>query len=70
MPGLAVGWGVSAVFMSSFSSDLFDLGLHIRATTLLVATLAVLFVSVVAQWPAIRMLGRIDIAAVVRERAR
>jgi len=69
VPGLVVGWGVSAVFMGSFSSDLFDFGLHIRATTLLYAALAVLGVSVIAQWPAARVLTRLDIARVLRERS-
>jgi putative ABC transport system permease protein len=68
-PGLVVGWAVAVVFMGSFSSDLFDFGLHIRATTFLYSALAVLAVSVVAQWPAIRVLGRLDVARVVRERA-
>ncbi len=67
-PGLVVGWAVSALFMDTFSSDLFDFSLHVRATTLLFSALAIVAVSVLAQWPAIRVLAGLDVARVVRER--
>jgi putative ABC transport system permease protein len=70
VPGLVVGVGVSAVFMDSFSSDLFDFGLQIRARTLVIAALSVAVVSVLTQWPASRMIDRLDLARVVRERSR
>lgn len=70
LPGLAVGLATSSAFMGSFSSDLFDFGLHIRGTTLAWCTGFVLAVSLLAQWPAWRTIQRLDVARVVRERSR
>lgn len=67
--GLAVGYAVSAAFMASYSSDLFDFSLQMRGTSLLFAALAIVITALVAQWPALRAVRRIDIAGVVRERA-
>ena len=69
IPGLAVGYWVSAVFMNSFSSDLFDFGLQIRVRTLILSAAAVLAVSALAQWPASRTIASLDVARVVRERS-
>lgn len=69
VPGLLVGVGVSAVFMDSFSSDLFDFGLQIQARTLIIAAAAIVVVSLVTYWPASRMISRLDLAKVVRERS-
>lgn len=69
VPGLAIGYAVSALFMSSFSSDLFDFGLQIRSRTLILSGIAVLAVSGLAQWPAFRTIASLDIARVVRERS-
>jgi putative ABC transport system permease protein len=69
LPGLLVGVGVSAVFMDSFSSDLFEFGLQMRPRTLVIAAVAVMVVSALTQWPASRMIGRLDLAKVVRERS-
>jgi len=69
VPGLLVGVGVSAIFMDSFSSDLFDFGLQIRARTLIIAAIAIVVVSLVTQWPASRIVRRLDVARVVRERS-
>ncbi len=69
LPGLAAGYWVSAVFMESFSSDLFDFGLQMRGRTLVLSAGAVLVVSAVAQWPASRTVASLDVARVVRERS-
>ncbi len=69
IPGLAIGTWVSAQFMGSFSSDLFDFGLEIRTSTLFFCALAVLIVSGLAQWLTARSVANLDIAAVVRERS-
>jgi ABC-type antimicrobial peptide transport system permease subunit len=69
LPGLVVGYTVSAVFMDSFSSDLFDFGLQMRGRTLLLSALAVLAVGALAQWPAGRTVTSLDVARVVRERS-
>ncbi|MEZ5170617.1 MAG: FtsX-like permease family protein [Acidimicrobiia bacterium] len=67
--GLVVGYGVSAAFMASYSSDLFDFSLQMRSTSLFFAAVAIVVTALVAQWPALRAVRRIDIAAIVRERA-
>ncbi len=67
--GLAVGYLASAVFLASYSSDLFDLTLHMRWTTLVLAAVAIVVTTLVSQWPGLKALERQDIARVVRERA-
>ena len=69
IPGLMVGYWVSAQFMESFSSDLFDFGLQMRASTLGLSALAILVVSALAQWPTARAVFNIDVGRVVRERS-
>jgi len=69
IPGLAIGYWVSAAFMGSFTSDLFDFGLQMRGRTLVLSALAVLAVSALAQWPATRAIRSLDVARVVRERS-
>jgi putative ABC transport system permease protein len=68
-PGLVVGYMVSAALMGSFSSDLFDFGLHMRGRTLALSAAAVLAVSALAQWPSARAVTSLDVARVVRERS-
>ena len=69
VPGLAIGYWVSALFMDSFSSDLFDFGIEIRSSTLALSAAAILIVSVLAQWATARAVANLDIATVVRERS-
>ena len=69
LPGLAIGYVVSSVAMSSFSSDLFSFDLHMRPTTLLFSALALVLVALVSQWPGLRGVRRLDVAQVVRERS-
>ena len=69
IPGLAIGYWVSAAFMASFTSDLFDFGLQMRGRTLVLSAFAVLGVSALAQWPATRAVRSLDVARVVRERS-
>jgi putative ABC transport system permease protein len=68
-PGLLVGYGVSALFMDSFSSDLFDFGLEMRASTLALSAAAIVIVTALAQWPVTRSVANLDVARVVRERS-
>ncbi len=70
VPGLVIGWAVSAFFMDSFSSDLFDFSLHMRPRTLIITAAAALAVGAMAHWPVSRMIARLDVARVVRERSR
>lgn len=69
VPGLAVGYWVSAQLMDSFSSDLFDFGMEIRASTLVLSATAILAVAALAQWSTARAVAHLDIARVVRERS-
>ncbi|MDH3755036.1 MAG: ABC transporter permease, partial [Acidimicrobiia bacterium] len=69
VPGLVVGYWVSARFMDSFSSDLFDFGLEIRARTVVLSAVAIIVVSALAQWPTARAVKKLDVARVVRERS-
>ncbi|MCJ7711085.1 MAG: ABC transporter permease, partial [Chloroflexi bacterium] len=69
VPGLIGGYLLAAVFMASFSSDLFSFDLHVRPTTFLFTALSILLVGVISQVPALRSVGRMDLGRIVRERA-
>jgi putative ABC transport system permease protein len=69
VPGLVVGYAAAAVFMASFSSDLFQFGLEVRPTTFVLTAAVILVVGLASQVPALRGIARIDLAKVVRERA-
>ncbi len=69
VPGLVIGYWVSARFMDSFSSDLFDFGLEIRWSTVVLSAVAILVVAGIAQWVTARSVGHLDLASVVRERS-
>jgi putative ABC transport system permease protein len=68
-PGLVLGYLLSSVFMSSFSSDLFQFDLQMRWTTPLFSAAGVLLFALLAQVPAIRSLRRIDLGSTLRTRA-
>jgi putative ABC transport system permease protein len=67
--GLAAGVGAGWLFLRSFNNDLFSLHLSVGATVLLLAAAAVTAAAVVSQLPAARLIKRIDVARVVRERS-
>jgi putative ABC transport system permease protein len=67
--GLAAGVGAGWLFLRSFNNDLFSLHLSIGATVLGLAAVAVTAAAVVSQLPAARLIKRIDVARVVRERS-
>jgi putative ABC transport system permease protein len=69
VPGLLLGYALAGAFMASFSSDLFSFSLHVRWTTFVLAAAAMVLVALVSQWPALRAIGRLDVATVVRERS-
>jgi putative ABC transport system permease protein len=69
VPGLLVGYEVARLFLASFTSDEFSFELQIRASTLVLSSLAILAVSLLSEWPGLRAVRRLDIARVVRERA-
>ncbi len=69
VPGLLVGYEAARFFLASFSSDEFSFDLQIRPSTLVLASLAILAVSLLSERPGLRAVKRLDIAGVVRERA-
>ncbi|WP_433756790.1 FtsX-like permease family protein [Nocardia sp. CA-135398] len=68
--GLAAGIAAACAFLRSFTSDMFDIDLAIGAIPPLLAVAAVVAAAALSQLPAGRLVQRIDVARVVRERAR
>jgi putative ABC transport system permease protein len=66
--GLAAGVAAGWVFLRSFNNDLFSLHLSIGPMALILATVAVTAAAAFSQLPAARLIKRIDVARVVRER--
>jgi putative ABC transport system permease protein len=69
MPGLPLGYACASWFMASYSSDLFRFDLHLYPLTPVLASAAVVVAALLSQWPALRAIGRLNLAAVVRERS-
>lgn len=67
--GLAAGAATAWVFLRSFNSDLFTLNFWLDWSTLALAALAVLGAAAMSQLPAVRLVNKVDVARVVRERA-
>jgi putative ABC transport system permease protein len=67
--GLAAGIGAAWLFLRSYNNDLFNLHLSVGPVALLLAAIAVIAAAAVSQLPAARLITRIDVARVVRERA-
>jgi putative ABC transport system permease protein len=67
--GLAAGVGAGWLFLRSYNNDLFNLHLAIGPAALILATVAVMVAAAVSQLPAARLIKRIDVARVVRDRA-
>jgi putative ABC transport system permease protein len=67
--GLAAGVGAGWLFLRSFNNDLFSLHLSVGVWVLALATVAVIAAAAVSQLPAARLIRRIDVARVVRERS-
>ena len=69
VPGLILGYFATAGFMASFNSDLFRFQTTISWSTYVISAAAVVAVALVAQWPGLRTLARLDLGRIVRERA-
>ncbi len=69
VPGLIIGYYAAKAFMASFSSDLFSFDLALRPATPLLVAVILIVAALVSQWPVLRAVDRIDVAAVVRERS-
>lgn len=63
--GIAAGW----LFLRSYNNDLFNLHFSVGAAVLIVAAGAVIVTAAVSQFPAARLIKRVDVARVIRERA-
>ena len=68
-PGLLIGYLVARAFMASFSNDLLNFDLQVRASTLALCALAILIVAILSQRPGLRAVRRLNVAEVVRERS-
>jgi putative ABC transport system permease protein len=66
--GLAAGVGAGWLFLRSYNNDLFSLHLSVGPTALILASVAVTAAAMFSQLPAARLIKRIDVARVVRER--
>ncbi|MCL1587374.1 MAG: ABC transporter permease [Actinomycetia bacterium] len=69
IPGLILGVLLSSLFLSSFSNDSFNLEFSIRPVTVAIAALSMIVVALLSLIPGIRSVKRLDVGAVVRERA-
>ncbi|MCF6522100.1 FtsX-like permease family protein [Streptomyces sp. JJ36] len=67
--GLAAGTAAAWASLRAFNSDMVTMELSLGPPVLLGATTAVFAASLLSQLPAIRMVRRLDVARVVRERA-
>ncbi len=69
VPGTLLGVWISGLFMASFDNDSFTFELSIRPLTIAIAALSMVAVALLSLIPGIRSVKRLDIGAVVRERA-
>ena len=69
VPGLLVGYVGAAIFMASFSSDLFRFDLEVRPLTFVMTAAAIVLVALASQWPALRTVNRLDLGRIVRARS-
>jgi putative ABC transport system permease protein len=69
VPGLIIGYLAGVFFMSQFSVEAFSLEFAMRPLSVVLSAVAMLVVAGLSMIPALRTVGRIDIGAVVRERA-
>jgi len=67
--GLVAGYYVSAAAMSSFASDMFRFDLYVRPTTFVLSALAMVIVALIAQIPGLRIVQRLRIPEIVKERS-
>ena len=69
VPGVLLGVWVSSLFMSSFNNDSFTFDLSIRPVTIVIAAVSMIVVALLSLIPGVRSVKRLDVGAVVRERA-
>jgi putative ABC transport system permease protein len=67
-PGLALGIFVAQAFLNLYTNDQLQLHLVVPPTTLLASAVTVVVAAALSQWPGLRAIRNLDLAAVVRER--
>ena len=68
-PSVVLGIWISSAFLVSFSNGSFSFELSIRPVTIAVAALAMIVVAMLSLIPGVRSVKKLDVGAVVRERA-
>ncbi|NOZ71662.1 MAG: ABC transporter permease [Chloroflexi bacterium] len=66
IPGLLIGWWATARFLTTFSSELFTITIHITPFSFAVTALGILMTMVLSALPAIRHLNRLDLAQAIK----
>ncbi|MEN8115105.1 MAG: FtsX-like permease family protein [Actinomycetota bacterium] len=69
IPGLLLGIWVSSLMLSTYNNDSFHMTLTISPITIVVAAVGMFIVALLSMIPGIRSIKRLDVGAVVRERA-
>lgn len=69
VPGIILGVWAASAFMGLFSNDSFNMSLMMSPWTVVVAALSMVAVALLSMIPGVRSVKRLDIGAVVRERA-
>ena len=69
VPGILLGIWIADLFMKSFSNDSFSFELIFHPRTIVIAALSMIVVALLSLIPGVRSVKRLDVGAVVRERA-
>ncbi len=69
VPGLVLGVLGGRAMMSTYTTDQFSFAFIVEPRTLIASAGAVFLVAVLSQWPGLRAMRRLDLAATVRERS-
>ncbi|MEA2022666.1 MAG: FtsX-like permease family protein [Actinomycetota bacterium] len=69
VPGVVLGIWAASLFMGLFSNDSFNMSLMMHPLTVVVAAASMIAVALLSLIPGVRSVKRLDIGAVVRERA-
>ncbi len=69
VPGVLIGVWAASLFMGLFSNDSFNMSLTMSPWTVVVAAVSMIAVALLSLIPGVRSVKRLDIGAVVRERA-
>lgn len=69
VPGVILGVWMASIFMGLFSNDSFNMSLMMSPWTVVIAAASMVAVALLSLIPGVRSVKRLDIGAVVRERA-